>query len=57
MKIEAGDMEIKANAIYELEFENEAAAEIFLVPIEPERYEMSTRGLEQRGVVVTFVVI
>ena len=55
-KVEAGGMEIKANSIYELEFENEAEAEIFFVPIKPGRYQMSARGLEQRGVVITFIV-
>lgn len=55
-KVEAGGMEIKANSIYELEFEAEAEAEIFFVPIKPGRYQMSARGLEQRGVVITFIV-
>lgn len=55
-KIEAGGMEIKANSIYELEFENESEAEIFFVPIRPGRYDMSARGLEKRGVVVHFLV-
>ena len=55
-KVEAGDMEIKANSIYELEFENEAEAEIFFVPIKPGRYEMFARGLEERDVSVTFEV-
>ena len=55
-KIEAGGMEIKANAIYELEFENEAEAEIFFVPIRPGTYEMKAKGLEIRGMVIKFVV-
>jgi len=55
-KVEAGGMEIKANSIYELEFEDEAEVEIFFVPIKPGRYEMSARGLEQRGVVIKFIV-
>ena len=55
-KVEAGGMEIKANAIYELEFEKESEAEIFFVPIKPGRYEMYAKGLKERGVVVTFNV-
>ena len=55
-KVEAGGMEIKANAIYELEFENEAEAEIFFVPIRPGTYEMKAKGLEIRGMVIKFVV-
>jgi len=55
-KIEAGGMEIKANSIYELEFEDEAEAEIFFVPIRPGTYEMRAKGLEERGVMVKFIV-
>ena len=55
-KVEAGGMEIKANSIYELEFENEAEAEIFFVPIKPGSYKMKAKGLEIRGVEVKFIV-
>jgi hypothetical protein len=51
-----GGMEIKANSIYELAFEDEAEAEIYFVQIKPGRHEMSARGLEQRGVVIKFIV-
>ena len=55
-KVEAGDMEIKANSLYELEFEREGECEIFFVPIRPGRYEFKVRGLEAKGMVGTFVV-
>lgn len=55
-KIEAGGMEIKANSIYELEFEDEGEAEIFFVPIKPGTYEMYAKGLKERGTSVTFKV-
>jgi len=55
-KVEAGGLEIKANAIYELEFEHESEAEIFFVPIKPGTYEMKARGLEIRDVKVKFII-
>jgi uncharacterized cupredoxin-like copper-binding protein len=55
-KVEAGDMEIKANRIFELEFEKKAQAEIFFVPIRPGNYRMHAKGLESRGVVIMFTV-
>lgn len=55
-KVEAGDMEIKANSIYELEFEEESEAEIFFVPIRPGTYQMYARGLLEKGTVVTIHV-
>jgi len=55
-KIEAGDMEIKASNLYELEFEEEAECEIFFVPIKPGTYEFRIRGLEEKGMVGKFVV-
>jgi hypothetical protein len=55
-KVEAGDMEIKANRIFELEFEKRAQAEIFFVPIRPGSYRMHAKGLEARGVVIMFNV-
>lgn len=53
-KVEAGDMEIKAHSLYELEFENEGKAEIFFVPIVPGSYELAARGLEEKGTKATF---
>jgi uncharacterized cupredoxin-like copper-binding protein len=55
-KIEAGGMEIKAHTLYELEFENEAKAEIFFVPIQEGSYKLSAAGLEDKGTLVTFNV-
>jgi hypothetical protein len=55
-KVEAGGMEIKANRVFELEFEKAAQAEIFFVPIRPGNYRMHAKGLEQRGVVIMFNV-
>jgi hypothetical protein len=55
-KLEAGGMEIKANRVFELEFEKAAQAEIFFVPIRPGNYRMHAKGLEQRGVVIMFNV-
>ena len=55
-KIEAGDIEIKATHLYELEFENEGESEIFFVPIKPGKYVFRVRGLEEKGMVGYFIV-
>jgi len=55
-KVEAGGIEIKANSIYELEFESEGEAEIFFVPIRPGTYELYAKGLKEKGTVVTINV-
>ncbi len=55
-KVEAGGLEIKANSIYELEFEDEGEAEIFFVPIRPGTYELYARGLKEKGTSVTINV-
>jgi hypothetical protein len=55
-KVEAGGLEIKAHTLYELEFENEGEAELFFVPIRPGNYTLSAAGLEERGVVINFVI-
>jgi hypothetical protein len=55
-KVEAGGMEIKANRVFELEFERKAQAEIFFVPIRPGNYRMIAKGLEAKGVVIMFNV-
>lgn len=55
-KVEAGGIEIKANRLTEIEFENEGEAEIFFVPIRPGTYHFRIRGLEERGMVGTFIV-
>ena len=55
-KIEAGGLEIKANSIYEIEFEDEGEAELFFVPIRPGTYELYAKGLKEKGTVVTINV-
>jgi hypothetical protein len=55
-KVEAGDVEIKASHLTELEFEGEGEAEIFFVPIRPGTYAWRCRGLEQRGVSGKFTI-
>ncbi|MGF7161994.1 plastocyanin [Rhodoligotrophos appendicifer] len=55
-KVEAGEVEIKATHLYELEFEEEGEASIFFVPIRPGTFEWSCRGLESRGMKGTFTV-
>lgn len=56
-KIEAGDMEIKAHSLYELEFErDDTSAEIFFVPITPGSFTLAAEGLEEFGTMATFNV-
>lgn len=55
-KVEAGDVEIKAHSLYELEFENEGAVEIFFVPIQQGTYTLTAEGLEEKGTSATFNV-
>jgi len=55
-KLEAGGLEIKATHLYELEFEDEAEAELFFTPIRPGSFKLTAEGLEAKGTVVTFNV-
>ena len=55
-KVEAGDMEIKATSLTELEFEQEGEAEIYFVPIKTGAFEFYMDGLEVKGMVGTFNV-
>mmetsp|Transcript_25151 Transcript_25151/g.59325 ORF Transcript_25151/g.59325 Transcript_25151/m.59325 type:complete len:146 (+) Transcript_25151:27-464(+) len=55
-KVEAGDMEIKAVSLTELEFEQEGEAEIYFVPIKPGSFEFYAEGLEAKGMEGTFTV-
>ena len=55
-KLEAGGMEIKATHLYELEFEDEAEAELYFTPIRPGTYKLAASGLEAKGTVITFKV-
>jgi len=55
-KVEAGDVEIKAVTLDELEFENGGEAELFFVAIRPGTYEYGSRGMMERGVVGKIIV-
>ena len=55
-KVEAGDMEIKAATLKELEFEQEGEAEIYFVPIKPGKFEFFAEGLEHKGMEGVFNV-
>jgi len=55
-KLEAGGMEIKATHLFELEFEDEAEAELYFTPIRPGSYKLAAAGLEAKGTVVTINV-
>ena len=55
-KVEAGDVEIKASHLTEIEFEREGEAEIFFVPIRPGSFPWRCRGLEGKGMAGAFVV-
>jgi uncharacterized cupredoxin-like copper-binding protein len=55
-KVEAGDVEIKASHLTEIEFEREGEAEIFFVPIRPGNFPWRCRGLEGKGMTGAFVV-
>jgi hypothetical protein len=55
-KVEAGGLEIEANALYEVEFEDEGEAGFFFVPIRSGTYELYARGLKEKGTSVTINV-
>jgi hypothetical protein len=55
-KVEAGEVEIKASHLREIEFEREGEADIFFVPIRPGNFSWRCRGLEGKGMAGTFVV-
>lgn len=55
-KLEVGNISVKAPVIDELEFEGEAEAELFFVPIRPGFYEFRIKGLEERGMVGRIIV-
>lgn len=55
-KIEAGGLEIKAAPINELEFEDEAEADLYFTMIVPGEYKFYAAGLEKKGTVITFKV-
>jgi hypothetical protein len=55
-KVEAGDVEIKAVHLTEIEFEREGEAAIFFVPIRPGNFPWRCRGLEGKGMAGAFVI-
>lgn len=55
-KIEAGGMEIKVAQLNELEMAADGEVDLFFVPIRPGTYQFQCRGLEDRGMVGTFIV-
>ena len=55
-KVEAGNIEVKAAVLHELEFETDGEAEIFFVPIRPGKYKFYAAGLEKQGMLGYFIV-
>ena len=55
-KVEAGNVEIKAPTLTELEFERESEAEIFFVPIRTGTFPWRCRGMETRGMAGSFII-
>jgi uncharacterized cupredoxin-like copper-binding protein len=55
-KVEAGDMEIKAVSLTELEFEDEGSAEMFFVPVKPGTFAFYIAGLRHKGMEGVFIV-
>ncbi|UTW13432.1 copper-binding protein [Marinobacterium rhizophilum] len=55
-KVEAGDLEIKAVSLTELEFEQEGEAELYFVPVKTGEFSFYSAGLEGKGMVGTFSV-
>lgn len=55
-KIEINKVELKVQAVYEIEFEREGSAELFFTPIKPGDYEWVCEGLEEKGMKGVFTV-
>ncbi len=55
-KVEVEEVEIKAIALTEIEFEKEGEAELFFVPIKPGTYPWFCKGMEERGMKGEFIV-
>ncbi len=55
-KIEINKVEMKVQAVYEIEFEREGSAELFFTPIKPGNYEWVCEGLEHKGMKGTITV-
>jgi uncharacterized cupredoxin-like copper-binding protein len=56
-KVEIGDIEVKTPTLDEIEFEDEAEAELFFVAVRPGTFEFRIRGMEERGMVGTITVV
>lgn len=55
-KIEINKVEVKAQVVTELEFENEGAAELFFTPTKAGEYTWVCEGLANKGMTGKFVV-
>ncbi|WP_428029580.1 copper-binding protein [Ancylobacter sp.] len=55
-KVEVEEVEIKAIALTEIEFEQDGEAELFFVPIKPGTYAWYCKGMEERGMKGEFIV-
>jgi len=55
-KVEVGDVEIKANGLYEIEMEREGKATLVFVPIRPGNYRIYAKGLDAKGAVAKVTV-
>ncbi|MDX2289174.1 MAG: copper-binding protein [Hyphomicrobiaceae bacterium] len=55
-KIEINKIELKVQAVYEIEFEREGAAELFFTPIKPGTYTWSCNGFADKGMTGTISV-
>lgn len=55
-KIEINKVELKVQAVQEIEFEEEGAAELFFTPIKPGEYVWQCKGLAEKGMSGKIVV-
>ena len=55
-KIEINKVELKVQAVHEIEFEDEGAAELFFTPIKPGEYTWQCKGLADKGMIGKIVV-
>lgn len=55
-KIEINKVELKVQAVQEIEFEDEGSAELFFTPIKPGEYVWQCKGLADKGMTGKIVV-
>ncbi|WP_421697244.1 copper-binding protein [Ancylobacter sp.] len=55
-KVEVEEVEVKAVALTEIEFEKEGEAELFFVPLKPGTFAWYCKGMEERGMKGEFIV-